>query len=201
MKRWIHAIALLTLGASSVFALQAIHAEPADQEGIMGGTPGDHRPHLAPEEIDFGQKRKYHKLTEDERWVRKNYPETASTKGQILVFSAKWCGPCRRYDPIVAALKGRYNVLKYDYDTERGHALYKRLGGEGVPYTVILVEGKIKHKLKGPQKLHDVEQIAVDCRKEKKDGDKTRNIDIGPLNIDIDPDGNVDINFRRRDRP
>lgn len=196
--RWLYAITFLTVAFASVFTLQAIHAEPANQTrgGDQSSSSGDTDSEEA--RVDLGQNREAEAdgLTADQRWLKENYPETFQTKGQIVVFSATWCGPCRRYAPTVRALQGRYNVLKFDIDDKRGRVLFDKFGGTSVPLTVILVEGKIKQKYSGPQRMGTLEKTAFDCRKEKDDN-KTNRIKVGPLNIGID--GNdVDIHFSRR---
>lgn len=120
---------------------------------------------------------------------KKAYPEIFETKGQIVSFTAVWCGPCKLQKIQTAALKGRFNVLTYDIDEEHGRQLYEKLGCHSVPTLLVLVDGKEKKRWEGYTPASQIEPFAEEARKPHE---KTR---FNRLRIGGD-DWRIDIDFR-----
>jgi thioredoxin 1 len=67
--------------------------------------------------------------------------------GAVLVdFSATWCGPCKKLEPIVAEIAseydGRLKVVKVDVD--RAPATAARFGVLSVPTVLLFRDGSVK---------------------------------------------------------
>jgi thioredoxin len=69
----------------------------------------------------------------------------------LLDFSAEWCGPCKRLQPLVEALAkdydGRLKVAHLDVDKAQATAV--RCGIMSVPTVLIFKEGKVQEQLLG----------------------------------------------------
>lgn len=66
----------------------------------------------------------------------------------LLVFSAKWCGPCRQMAPVVADLaRKNYPVTKIDID--RNPALARKYGVRGIPAFLAVVNGRVVDRTVG----------------------------------------------------
>jgi thioredoxin 1 len=78
--------------------------------------------------------------------------EVLKADGLVLVdFSATWCGPCKKLDPIVHELAGDYDgrlkVVHVDVDQARTAAA--RFGVMSVPTLVLLQNGNVKDQVIG----------------------------------------------------
>lgn len=78
--------------------------------------------------------------------------EVLQANGLVLVdFSATWCGPCKRLDPIVreiaADYDGRLKVVKVDVDQARLAAA--RFGVMSVPTVILMQGGSVKDQMIG----------------------------------------------------
>lgn len=67
----------------------------------------------------------------------------------VIDFSASWCGPCRRYDPVFQRLANDLTeemaeepVVFLHVDVDRNQALARELGVKSVPTTVIAAREK-----------------------------------------------------------
>lgn len=67
----------------------------------------------------------------------------------VIDFSASWCGPCRRYDPVFQRLandlteeRAEDPVVFLQVDVDRNKALARELGVKSVPTTVIATREK-----------------------------------------------------------
>ncbi len=66
---------------------------------------------------------------------------TGQPRGEVLDFSATWCGPCQRMAPIVAKLeRAGYPIRSVDVDSNR--ALAQKYGISSIPAFVLVVDGK-----------------------------------------------------------
>ncbi|MCG6894609.1 MAG: thioredoxin fold domain-containing protein [Desulfobacteraceae bacterium] len=76
-----------------------------------------------------------------------------ASKGRLVLFEfyADWCGPCRLLEPILEDLARefdeRISVYKVDIDAHRD--LARDVGVRGVPYVLLVRDGKSVHSLMG----------------------------------------------------
>ncbi len=80
--------------------------------------------------------------------------EILTQRGPFLLnFSADWCSPCRALKPVLDRISrelGRVlKVLVVDADDHP--SLVGRFGVEGIPTTLLLVEGKVVDRIVGVQ--------------------------------------------------
>ena len=78
--------------------------------------------------------------------------EVLQAEGTVLVdFSAAWCGPCKKLEPIVHELAGDYvgrlKVVKVDVDHAPSTAA--RYGILSVPTLLLVKDGAVKDQLLG----------------------------------------------------
>ncbi len=78
--------------------------------------------------------------------------EVVQSKTPVLVdFSATWCGPCKKLDPVVREIAsdydGRLKVVKVDVDKAPG--LAARFAVMSVPTLVLFRDGKVMAEVKG----------------------------------------------------
>ena len=78
--------------------------------------------------------------------------EVLASAGTVLVdFSAVWCGPCKKLEPIVHEIAAEYGerlkVVKVDVDHAPGTAA--RFGVLSIPTLMIFSGGKVKDQIVG----------------------------------------------------
>jgi thioredoxin 1 len=78
--------------------------------------------------------------------------EVTRAKGPVLVdFSAGWCAPCRKLEPVVHEIAGDYDgrlkVVKVDVDKAPGTAA--KFAVMSVPTLVLFLDGQVKDQVTG----------------------------------------------------
>lgn len=69
-------------------------------------------------------------------------------EGELLDFSATWCGPCQRMNPIVHRLE-REGLPVRQVDVDRNKSLAQRYGVTNIPAFVLVVNGKAVDRVVG----------------------------------------------------
>ena len=69
----------------------------------------------------------------------------------LLDFSAEWCGPCKRLEPVVREIAGEYGGrLKVAHlDIDKSQATAVRFGIMSVPTVLFFKEGRVQDQLLG----------------------------------------------------
>lgn len=76
-------------------------------------------------------------------------------KGKLVLadFSAAWCGPCRQMEPVINALKkkfqGKADVMKIDIDSH--HTVATRYMIQSVPTFILFEDGRERERFIGLQ--------------------------------------------------
>lgn len=71
-------------------------------------------------------------------------------QGEVLDFTAKWCGPCQSVAPVVERLHRKgYPIRKIDID--KSPELAQRYGVQSIPQFILVIDGKPAKRLVGPQ--------------------------------------------------
>ena len=71
-------------------------------------------------------------------------------QGELLDFTATWCGPCQSVAPTVERLRRKgYPIRKVDVD--KHPELRARYGVDSIPQFVLVIDGRPKKRLIGPQ--------------------------------------------------
>lgn len=78
--------------------------------------------------------------------------EVMQAEQPVLVdFSATWCGPCKKLEPIVHEIAGDYNgrlkVVKVDVD--QAPSIAQKFGVLSVPTLLLFKEGAVKDQVVG----------------------------------------------------
>lgn len=78
--------------------------------------------------------------------------EVLKAQGPVLVdFSATWCGPCKKLEPVVhdiaADYAGRVKVVKVDVDSAPGTAA--RFAVLSVPTLIVFKDGQVRDQYVG----------------------------------------------------
>ncbi|MGD9856425.1 MAG: trypsin-like peptidase domain-containing protein [Planctomycetaceae bacterium] len=90
---------------------------------------------------------------------------TGQPRGEVLDFSATWCGPCQQMAPIVSKLEREgYHIRQVDVDSNR--ALANQFGIRSIPAFVLVVDGQEVRRLVGAVSEEDLldllSQIPID---------------------------------------
>ena len=85
---------------------------------------------------------------------------------KLIKFGAKWCAPCKKYDPILDKYQENNpadEVIRVDIDDSP--ELAKRYNVQTVPYTVIYMNDDIVGGFKGAVTLRKLEEVVSQYRK------------------------------------
>lgn len=94
-----------------------------------------------------------------------SFENTISHGVSIVYFWADWCGPCKKFEPLVEDLAEKFNgrvaVLKMDVESEK--KTHVRLMIDSVPSIVIFKDGKmVGNQFIG---ISNIERVAPDIDK------------------------------------
>ena len=76
---------------------------------------------------------------------------------QILYFTAAWCGPCRRFGPIMESLGGQMSIRRIDIDANPQIA--SQYGIRNIPALIFLKDNQIVTKKMGVLSESQVKSI------------------------------------------
>ncbi len=86
----------------------------------------------------------------------------ASKRPVILLFSASWCGSCKKQKPILNKVLAKHKEIVFfeigsDLNKLRKKVLFKKYQVQGIPTLVLFKEGKEVERLIGVQSPKDLE--------------------------------------------
>ena len=93
-----------------------------------------------------------------------NFDEKTKSGYALIDFWAEWCGPCLALAPLVdeiaGTMEGKLKVFKVDVDKHTQSAA--RFGVRGIPYIVLLKDGKQVDSVTGndPSRVRALAEIA-----------------------------------------
>jgi thioredoxin len=83
----------------------------------------------------------------------------------LAVFTATWCGPCKRFAPVVErvaeALEGSLLVATLDID--RAPATAARFGVRGAPTVLLFCDGELAARSTGSMPEHALRELVATC--------------------------------------
>jgi thiol-disulfide isomerase/thioredoxin len=110
-----------------------------------------------------------------------------SPEGEVLNFSAKWCGPCQTVAPVVEKLKRQgYPIRKIDVSDHPELARKYRI--DTIPQFILVVDGKELSRIKGIQSESSLKQLIAKLPQPAQDSELENAAEIatnqdGPLRL------------------
>lgn len=78
----------------------------------------------------------------------------------LVKFGAKWCQPCKRYDPILKTLEeSRDDVEVTHIDIEENPQEATKYGIKSVPFTILLEDAEILGGFQGVKTLKQLNKV------------------------------------------
>jgi thioredoxin 1 len=79
-----------------------------------------------------------------------NSASPAAGKVTFLEFYATWCRPCKMQAPVYEKLKREFRGIKFvKVNVDKNRKMAREYRVRSIPYMLVMVDGKIKKKLKG----------------------------------------------------
>ena len=88
-----------------------------------------------------------------EKLDEKNFEEKTANGVKLIEFSAKWCGFCKKQEPILEEMD---KVWIGKVDGDESPELTKKFGISGFPSFLILKDGNVAEHLVGLQSKYDL---------------------------------------------
>lgn len=68
---------------------------------------------------------------------------------EIIVFTAEWCGPCKKLKPILDNLESKMNLRVFRIDVEKEEEAVENYTIRNIPTIVIVKDGKEVDRISG----------------------------------------------------
>lgn len=118
--------------------------------------------------------------------IEKIKEEGNELKPYLCVFSAKWCGPCKRMKPAIEAMKREgYLIYILDVDAEEDHKAAEKMGVTQLPTIVMMAGGKERGRLVGAQTEGTLKQLYDSFREPDNKPDDGKKPDDNDAGIDL----------------
>lgn len=93
----------------------------------------------------------------------------------LLDFTAGYCGPCQTIKPQIEALARRgYPIRQVDISERSGYELSRRMNVRLIPTFILMVDGKEKARLQGPDKVAQIKTLMDGARRSSQAGARRR---------------------------
>ena len=68
---------------------------------------------------------------------------------ELLVFTAEWCGPCKKMKPIIDNLANKFGITVEKLDVENSDEAVEFYSIKSIPTIVVVKDGVILEKISG----------------------------------------------------
>lgn len=205
-------VQILTIAAALVAGVSGVNGQDIDNMGALppqiDSSPG---PDLQSAEVDLYTRDGDRPGPVDERTkaLKKAAPDLWKVEAAIVVVSSSSCPPCFRQRIELAGPSDVYNVVIYKVDPDdpeddekkrakkqRARDVAAALNVATYPTIMIVEKGVVRKTFLGYTPWGQIRPHAAKARKNGQKG----NFRLGPIDINWNDNGNVDIDLRRRDR-